>query len=267
MQLPPDPIRGTDWPAWWRTLVETREAQAGERDPADDFWSSRASRFAARPRAAPEAALSTVLEPYLGPRKTLIDVGAGTGRFAAPLAERLDWVTAVEPSQSMRDLIPHAPNMTVVGSGWVDAEVAPADLVICFHVLYTVADVVPFIEKLEQTCRERVFVGLRDSGHPHPADLYAGSRWTREPGLRDLFQLLRQLGVAPSVEMFSYHVSHRFQNLDEAAAECRQTVGRLWDEDSGRAWLRSELTRDEDGSWVHPGADVTSGVVHWAPRS
>jgi len=47
------------------------------------------------------------MEPYLAPRKTLIDAGAGAGRHAVPLAERLEWVTAVEPSEGMRAEIPH----------------------------------------------------------------------------------------------------------------------------------------------------------------
>jgi SAM-dependent methyltransferase len=262
-----DPITDTDWAAHWRRLVESREAQAGERDPREDFWSGRAARFAARPRSSPDAAVAALLVPWLGPRKTLVDVGAGTGRYSTPLAERLDWVTAVEPSQGMRDRIPHADNMTVIGSGWLDAEVAAADLAICFHVLYTVREPVPFIEKLEASAHERVFILLRDGGHPHPADLFAGSAWTREPGLRDCFELLRQLGIAPALEMFTYHESHRYGDLEEAAAECRETLGRLWDDDRGRAWLAAELHQDEDGSWVHPGGQVAAGVLHWKPRS
>ena len=60
-------------------------------------------------------------------------------------------------------------NMTVVASTWEDAEVAPADLVICCHVLYGVADPVPFIAKLEKSAHERVFVMLRETDLPHPA--------------------------------------------------------------------------------------------------
>jgi SAM-dependent methyltransferase len=261
-----DRLLDVDWAASWRELVERRWAAVGEREVAEDFWGSRAARFAARPASQPDAFLR-FLEPWLGPRRTLIDVGAGTGRHAVPLAARLDWVTAVEPSQGMRDRIPHADNMTVIASGWLDAEPAPADLVICVHVLYGVPDPVPFIEKLERSARERVFVVLRDSGHPHPADLYAGPRHGREPGLRDCFLLLRQLGVAPDVAMFTYPESHRFASLEEAAEECRQVLGRLWDEREGRAWLEENLRPEGDGSLVHPGAEVTAGAVHWKPRS
>ena len=226
-----DPLLETDWVARWRDLVERRGAEVGEPGASDDPWGLRAARFAARPASAPDAFLR-VLDPWLGPRRTLIDVGAGTGRHTVPLARRLDWVTAVEPSQGMRDRIPDADNLTVIASAWMDAEPAPADLVICVHVLYDVAVPVPFIEKLEASARERVFIALRDSGHPHPAELYAGPRLGREPGLRDCFLLLRQLGVAPDVAMFSYPESHRFASLDQAAEECRQILGRLWESSS-----------------------------------
>ena len=119
-----DPLLGVDWAASWRELVERRRTEVGERDLEEDPWGSRAARFVARPASRPDAFLH-FLEPWLGPRRTLIDVGAGTGRHAAPLAERLDWVTVVEPSQGMRDRIPQVDNMTVIGSAW-NGIVAPA---------------------------------------------------------------------------------------------------------------------------------------------
>jgi SAM-dependent methyltransferase len=250
---------GTDWAESWRELVERRRAEVGERASSDDPWALRATRFVARDP------FLGFLEPWLEPRRTLIDGGAGTGRHSAPLAARLDWVTAVEPSQGMRDRIPQADNMTVIASAWLDAEPAPADLVICVHALYGVPEPVPFIEKLAASAREQVFIVLRDAGHPHPAELYAGPRLGREPGVRDCFLLLRQLGVAPDVAMVRYPESRRFESLDQAAEECRLALGRLWDETEGRGWLEQHLRRDEDGTLVQPDVEVTAGVLHWKP--
>src|ERR1700682_4042926 len=156
-----------DWEAHWKTLVQERAAPAGHH-AAPGYWDRRAPSFARSTRARADEFLR-VIDPYLSPRKTLVDAGAGAGRHAVPLSDRLEWVTAVEPSEGMRAQIPPRDNMTVVASTWEDAEVAPADLVICCHVMYGVADPVPFISKLEHSARERVFIMLRESDLPHPA--------------------------------------------------------------------------------------------------
>jgi SAM-dependent methyltransferase len=259
-----DTVLDVDWVLHWRTLVEARMAEVGGRK--EDFWNRRAPRFALSMRGQADPFLE-FLEPWLSTTRTLIDVGAGTGRHSAPLAGRLDWVTAVEPSQGMRDRIPRADNMTVIGSSWQDAEPAPADLLICCHVLYPVAEPVPFIEKMERAARERVFIVLRDSPHPHPAERLAASRRAREPRASDCFLLLRQMGVAPDVTMLTYPVFHRFESLESALEECRVLLGSLWHERSGRDWLEANLGQDEDGTLIYEGGEVTSGVLHWRPRN
>ncbi|HET7339267.1 MAG TPA: methyltransferase domain-containing protein, partial [Candidatus Dormibacteraeota bacterium] len=145
------PMPEVDWIDRWREIVEAREREAaGHSDPG--YWDRRASSFARSTQSRVDDFLR-VLEPYLSPRKTLIDVGAGAGRHTMPLAERLEWVTAVEPSEGMRSHIAPRDNITVVASDWEDAEVAPADLVICSHVLYGIAEPEPFIAKIERSAR------------------------------------------------------------------------------------------------------------------
>ncbi len=260
-----DLVLDTDWAEHWRQLVLTREAQVGG-PRQDDFWERRAARFAFSMASQPDPLLE-FLGRFLGPAKTLIDVGAGSGRHAFPLTARLDWVTAVEPSQAMREQIPDAANMTVIGAAWADADPAPADLVLCSHVLYVVAEPVPFIEKLEAHARERVFIALRDSPHPHPAELIAGPDRIREPRLRDCFLLLRQMGAAPEAWLHRVQVRHRFETLEAAVDDCRTRVGERWDEAAGRAWLEAHLRPGPDGSLVHEAGEIISGVLHWAPRS
>ncbi|MGH7489466.1 MAG: class I SAM-dependent methyltransferase [bacterium] len=149
----------------WAALVRARSGH-GDRHSAAGYWDRRAASFARNTAGRADPFLD-VVAPFLGPRKTLIDVGAGAGRHAAPLADRLEWVTAVEPSEGMRGRIPHRDNMTVVASDWEDAEVAPADLVISCHVLYGIERPVPFINKMESAARERVFIMLREGDPPH----------------------------------------------------------------------------------------------------
>lgn len=260
-----DPLTGFDWAAHWRRLVEAREAQFG--GGRAGFWDQVAPSFPQTIR--PDDPLLPVLEPYLSPERTLIDVGAGTGRYTIPLSGRLDWVTAVEPSEQMRARMPAAPNLTVVGSSWLDAEVAPADLVICSHVLYMITDIVPFLVKLAGSARERVFVLLRDAPMDHPAnrlwELFTGERRLREPCLYDAYNLLRQLGIHPDVAMSSLAVELSFASFDAALQDVSYRVGDAWRETEGRAWLADRLQGGPDGRAVYRGQDGLVGVLHWRP--
>ncbi len=237
---------------------------------APGFWERRGAMFSASMRQQADPFLP-FLEPWLRPDRTLIDAGAGYGRHAVPLAARLDWVTAVEPAEAMRAQIPPLENLTVIASSWEDAEVAPADLVICSHVMYGVADPVPFLQKLDACARERAFVYLRDRQQlAVPDELYAflaGRPRARQPVFRDLYNLLQQLGVQPDVSVLRYPAFIRYQGLDQAVEDCRERVGEVWDDERGRAWLQRNLRAEPDGGLVFDGGEMVSGVAHWQPST
>lgn len=255
-----------DWSARWRQIVEDRATLAsGHSDPG--YWDRRAGSFARSTHRRADEFLQ-VIEPFLGPGKTLIDVGAGTGRHATPLAEKLEWVTAVEPSEGMRSHIPPRDNMTVIASTWEDAEVAPADLVICCHVLYGVAEPVPFIAKMNTSARERVFIMMRESELPHPSrelrKRLIGDEGPRLPRFSELFMLLLQMGIAPDVRYVRYPMVNRYAGMEEALQDCRAAFGEGWDEAAATKVLEEVLRRD-GGELVYDGGATLSGVAHWQP--
>jgi hypothetical protein len=255
-----------DWEQKWKDIVHDRATLAGTH-PVPGYWDRRAASYARSTQARSDDFL-TVMEPFLSPRKTLIDAGAGAGRHAVPLSNRLEWVTAVEPSEGMRAMIPPKDNMTIVASSWEDAEVAPADLVISNHVLYGIADPVAFIEKLNRSARERVFIMLRESELPHPAAAVRkgllGEAGPRMPRFSDLFMLLIQMGIAPDVTFIRYTSVARYGDIEEALTDVRALVGDAWDEAAGSAMLEKMLTREGDELVFH-GGTVLSGVAHWQP--
>jgi hypothetical protein len=170
----------------------------------------------------------------------------------------------------MRAQITTKDNMTIVASTWEEAEVAPADLVICCHVLYGVENPAPFIAKLERSARERVFIMLRESDLPHPAAAIrkrlTGDAGPGLPRFSDLFMLLMQMGLAPDVTFLLYQSMNRYANFDEAVADSRALVGDVWDEAVGRSMLEEMLTREGD-DLVFGGGAVLAGVAHWQPQA
>lgn len=260
------PVQEVDWVERWKQVVADR-ATLGWGHADSGYWDRRARSYARSTHARSDEFLN-VLEPYLGPRKTLIDVGAGAGRHATPLAERLEWVTAVEPSEGMRSHIPPRENMTVIASTWEDAEVAPADLVVCSHVMYGVADPVPFLEKLHRAARERVFVMMRETDLPHPAAelrrRLIGDSGPRLPRFSELFMLLMQIGVAADVAFIRYPIVTRYASMEEALMDSRALFGEGWDDDRAREVMEEILTTDGD-ELVFDGGVALSGVAHWKP--
>ena len=259
-------ISGIDWAEHWRETVSRRSGAAGRGFP--NYWDVRAPSYARTTRNRKDDFLA-VVEPYLSPRKTLTDAGAGAGRHAVPLAERLEWVTAVEPSEGMRAQIPLRDNMTVIASTWQDADVAKADLVICCHVLYGIDDPVPFIAKLEASARERVFIMLREGPVPHPATLVRerllGGSEPPTPQFSHLFMLLLQMGIAPDVTFVRYPVVNRYRDIDEALVDCRMLIGSGWDESRARILLDEMATSDGDELVIDSGMAL-SGIAHWQPQ-
>lgn len=256
-----DALLDTDWAAHWRALVEARAVTSGPRRTG--HWDRRARCFERSTRDRPDGFLD-VLDPWLSPTRTLIDVGAGYGRLTVPLAGRLEWVTAVEPSEAMRDRLPDLDNLTVIASEWADAQVQPADLVICVHVLYGVEDAPGFLERLEAAATERVFVVLREGALRHPAELLG--EWPRQPRLSDCWNLLRQLGINADVEYWHTPSIHRYADLEEAVEDCRGLLGERWQEGAHREWLAAHLERDGDGGLCYDAGPSVAGALHWRPR-
>jgi len=108
----------------------------------------------------------------LGSGGSVLDVGAGAGAASLPLADRTTRLTAIDAHQPMLDqLLRRAaplgiPVSTLCGR-WPD--IAPqasiADVVVCHHVLYNVADIAPFVAALTAHARRRVIVELT-ARHP-----------------------------------------------------------------------------------------------------
>lgn len=262
-----DPLTDFDWAAHWRRLVETRDAEAPI-EPGQDFWATVAPHLGYDPAAAADDPLLKVMDRYITPSKTAIDAGAGAGRHAVPLADRLEWVTAVEPSEGMRAEIPHRDNLTVVASGWEEAEVAPADFVVCAHVLYFIPDPIPFVEKLTRSARERVFVFMRDREIINPSEhlfeVLTGRPRTRMPRAFDAWNLAHSLGYDPAFETVSYITEQTYDSLESALAECRYRLSAVWDEEKARAWLEPKLQPRDDGRLSY-GGEMPAAIIHWAP--
>ncbi len=222
----------------WLNQVLSEHAQTerlrDQPNPHDDHWHGMTVSFRDDPRRADDPLLNR-LAREVQPRQTLIDVGAGPGRLALPLALRCRHVTAVEPSPAMAHAFReeadahHIRNVTLLQSTWEDAQTDPADIVLCSHVIYTVRHIDKFIEKLTAHATERVLVILHWDPPQHRAyrlwpDVHGEERIPL-PAAPQLLEVLDEMHVSYNVEDLPTPEFHGFQSPDEA---WRQTRGMLF---------------------------------------
>ena len=192
----------------WRTLVEADNEQVrrvSERDLSADYYAPITDRF--RPDARPSQELP-VLEALLRPEDTWIDIGAGGGRLAIPLAGRVQRVIAVEPSEAMRGTLEAAgrdaglDNIEVVAGSWPDAQ-ASGDVTLSAHAVYDIADIGPWIEAMERASSRLCVMVLFDRARGHAwADVFAavhGEPMAALPAAREFLAVLGALGRAYEV--------------------------------------------------------------------
>ncbi|MCE2466365.1 MAG: hypothetical protein J4G01_09950, partial [Dehalococcoidia bacterium] len=84
----------------WGEMVRLEHAQSermrGEPNP-QDYWVNYAQNFVADPRRDNDVLLD-ILKQQVNPHHVVMDVGAGAGRYAIPLAMMCRQLIAVEPS-------------------------------------------------------------------------------------------------------------------------------------------------------------------------
>ncbi len=268
-----------DWAEHWRQLVETRrarvEALAG--GPQTNFWDVRATRFSARSEAfdASTDLLAAMLREALGVAGTLLDVGAGAGRYAIPLALAASRVTAVEPSPGMRSHLEaaiaraHLNNIVVVPPSWEEAEVEPHDIVLASNVLYPIAEVVPFVRKLDRYAKRAAYVLIRVDQREAPiAPLWQavwGDPSPPEPGFLDLYNLLFAMGIRANARMMPTRGSMGFASLDDAVEAVRQQLFLRAEQHEHDARIRAYLADTlmaSDGGLDWPQA-LQYAIVWW----
>lgn len=212
-------------------MIEAEHAQTdrirGTPTP-EDHWEAYADRFKADPRRSDDPLVDRLLKD-IRPHHTVIDVGAGAGRLSLPLALHCRHVTAVEPSPSMASaLVEQAaeydvPNVSLVQAGWEEAKVAPADIVLCVHVIYTIRDIESFVRKLDSHARERVMIILFKDP-PQSQNYHIWRKVHHEerlplPGLPQFQEVLQEMHIDAQTEMLPTRPVGGFDSVEQAMQE------------------------------------------------
>ena len=272
--------------AWADRVRRNREQVERFREAPDgpDFYASVSSIFRDDPDRRGDPVLDA-LRGHVRSDDTWLDIGAGAGRYALPLARSVRRVIALDPSTSMlgalrETMAEHAiDNVDVVEARWPAAAglralkgSLPTDVSLIAHVGYDVEAIGPFMEAMEQSTRRECLAVLMERSPASLAEAFwpplHGEARIALPALPAFVDLLAARGLAPVVDMVE--TSRRlWSSRDELE---RFTRRQTWvAPGSAKDGRMLELLDD----WLVPNADGTVdlavaeplrvGLVAWRP--
>ena len=242
-----------------------------------DFWKRRASGFHRSTKdTIPSDPLYLRLCNLVTLQTSVLDVGAGTGRFSLALAPYSKYITAVEPSAAMMDFLRSdaadkgLSNISYVQATWQAApDNLQADIVICSHVLYPIRDIEPFLVKLQKATRQDCYCYLRATHiDALTADLWQHFHHDERripPSYIHVLDVLYEMGIFANVETVTLPQSMRYPSLNVAVTEMSEQLI-LPDDEKTREELRALLEGwlvERDGMLVPPQQEVVCAIIWW----
>jgi SAM-dependent methyltransferase len=245
---------------------------------AGEFWTPRRVAWYRRALALSDFAPRVLgaVAPLLAECETALDVGAGPGALALPLARRLRRVTALEPAPAMARALREAArqagldNVEVVEAAWGEVRLPPHDLVLCAHVGELLQRDSPFLREVGAVAR-RAVVLVRDAAGAGDDKFYFKELYPRLLGrpyggpceYEETVQGLAALGLRPTVTFVEYRSDQPFEDLEEACDFWMDYMGLAGGEarDYLRGFLAERLER-RPGGLLAPYAK-RAAVIWW----
>jgi molybdenum cofactor cytidylyltransferase len=275
---------------WARRVRGNREQVDRLREEPDgpDFYAKVSSIFREDPDRVGDPVL-VAIRAHARPGDTWLDIGAGAGRYALPLARTVRRVIALDPSRSMLDglrdgMSTHGiDNIDVRESRWppaideasmgnATAASLAADVSLIAHVGYDIEAIWPFLAAMERVTKRECLAVLMERSPAAQAEPFwpevHGERRIALPALPAFVDLLRAHGRQPTVQILE-STRRRWAGRDEIEPFIRrQTWVKPGSEKDRRmqALLDAWLVRADDGSWdLEVAEPLDVGLVAWAP--
>lgn len=270
----------------WATRVRANAEQVERiRETPDgrDFYASVSRTFVADPARVDDPVLDALVS-LAQSDDTWLDVGAGAGRYALPLARHIREVIAVDPSASMLEALragmaAHGvANIRILEGRWppdpaLRAGLGPdpvADVAFIAHVGYDIEAIAPFLDALEGAARRRcVAVHMQASPATVAAPFWPlvhGEPRVELPALPQLVELLEARGALPVLTRVTGE-RRRWADRDELLGFLRR---QLWTTPGSPADARLlavvedlAVIADDGSVSVRDASPLDVGIVAW----
>ena len=269
-----------DWIGLWKDLVNeylTGAAQA--ENTLLERWGKRrkqAGYSEERRRKDRDDPLMRFVLSQLGPDDTVIDIGAGIGRWSIPMSKTASLVTALDALSGMLEFLVEnardedALNIKTVEGDWATINLQPHDHTLSSHAVYTSPDIVEYALKMEKLSRKTCFMVMRVPVHDGViGELSARihGTWYDSPNFVVGYNALLQAGVCGHVIMEDSVRHWHNTNLDDALVRAKQHL-RVQDDRHDSVilqTLKSRLVLRDEEYWWPDG--MHSALVWWRPRT
>ncbi|MCU0506651.1 MAG: methyltransferase domain-containing protein [Chloroflexi bacterium] len=235
------------------------------------------------PRTSTGRSVLDALGELALPDDRWLDIGAGAGRFALPLALRVREVVALDPSPSMlralrEGMEQHAIRTVLPVEGrWPAGDPATAarlrsDVTLIAHVGYDVGDIGGFLDAMEAASRRLCVAVLAARVPSWPAGRFwppvHGEARIELPALGPFLDLLAERGAAPRVSTF-VHEPRAWRSVDDLHGWVRHQLFLAEGSErdvAARALLEAWVVEAPGGFVLDHQRPVAHGVVSWEPR-
>jgi len=269
------------WAARVRANRDQSERVREAPEPAD-FYAPVRGLFVADPRRSDDATLDQLLE-IARPGETWLDIGAGAGRYALPLALRVGEVIALDPSEGMLEALrlgmaEHGiHNVRPVHGRWpLDAGAGSeprADVALIAHLAYDVERIREFLDAMESAAGRLCVAVLAERVPSAPAGPFwpvvHGEERAELPALAELLAILRARGSNP-VLVYAGRQRRGFASADALVAWLRNQLFVVPGSEADRrlaAELERRMVAADDGTVsLVPGIESRVGIASWNPR-
>ncbi len=229
------PSAQTDWSEVWKTMMARRQGIAPDCATLWDDQKHARHYWNTIQQLGGRYIHNTLSGLSLNQNSRVLDIGAGPGTLAVPLAKSVSQVTAVEPSPGMMTVLDEnishdkISNISCLQKRWeevnADSELsAPFDAVIAAFSL-DMPDIRKAVQEMVRVCKGRIYL-YWFAGVPTWTSNYAalwpvlhGKPYHPSPKSRVLIGVLKQMGIDPAIEFLPITFPIRFQSLDEAFEE------------------------------------------------